>query len=159
MTQPLEALGKRFSFNSRLLALATEGFEDQHWSFRPETGGNSALWILGHVASARRGMLRMIGETVEEDEWEKGFRRGAQPEDASYLPAADFVREFHSTGEALAAGLAALSEEVANSPSPREFPDGSKTIGDALHFLYFHETYHLGQIGLLRRLAGLDGFI
>jgi uncharacterized damage-inducible protein DinB len=37
-------------------------------------------------------------------------------------------------------------------------PDGSDTVAGVLHFLYFHETYHLGQLGLLRRMNGLDPF-
>lgn len=159
MTQPLEALGKRIRFNNHLLTLATEGFGESHWSFRPETGGSSALWILGHLASSRRVMRRLAGDAVEESDWEKFFRRGTRPEDATYPPTDEFVQEFFSSGEALAGHLATLPEDVASGASPIEFPDGSKTVEEALHFLYFHETYHLGQVGLLRRLAGLDGFI
>jgi len=31
--------------------------------------------------------------------------------------------------------------------------------GAQLHFLHFHEAYHAGQLGLLRRMAGKDGAI
>ncbi|MCH9008517.1 hypothetical protein IIA29_11025 [candidate division KSB1 bacterium] len=37
--------------------------------------------------------------------------------------------------------------------------DEKETVGEKLSFLHFHETYHLGQIGLLRRLAGKEGVI
>ena len=36
-------------------------------------------------------------------------------------------------------------------------PDGSATVAGALGFLAWHESYHLGQLGLLRRLAGKPG--
>jgi uncharacterized damage-inducible protein DinB len=36
---------------------------------------------------------------------------------------------------------------------------GKETVGDQLAFLQFHEAYHIGQAGLLRRLAGKDGAI
>ena len=32
-------------------------------------------------------------------------------------------------------------------------------LGDRLSFLQFHETYHAGQTGILRRLAGKKGAI
>ena len=39
----------------------------------------------------------------------------------------------------------------------RKFPDGSATIAGGTHFLYLHETYHLGQLGLIRRQSGKSG--
>jgi hypothetical protein len=41
----------------------------------------------------------------------------------------------------------------------RSFPDGSSTLQGGAHFLHFHETYHIGQTALLRRLAGKPGAI
>lgn len=32
-------------------------------------------------------------------------------------------------------------------------------VGERLAFLQFHESYHAGQVGLLRRLLGKDGVI
>ena len=66
---------------------------------------------------------------------------------------------FHSAGDRMTEHFGAMTEEATAAPSPRDFPDGSKTLGDALHFMYFHETYHLGQIGYIRRMEGLPGFI
>ncbi len=34
-----------------------------------------------------------------------------------------------------------------------------ETVGQRLAFLQFHEAYHIGQIGLLRRLLGKPGAI
>jgi hypothetical protein len=41
----------------------------------------------------------------------------------------------------------------------REFPWGTKDLSGGMHFLHFHESYHLGQIGLIRRMAGRPGLI
>lgn len=160
MTKTLEALGKRLRFNGNLLQLATDGFGDTQWGARPEAGANSAHWVLGHVTWARLGMLRMAGEAVEEESWEAAFGRGAKPDDGSgYPPVEELVERFGTAGERLYEVLSQMDEEKAQSAVPFELPDGSKTVEDGLHFLYFHETYHLGQIGYIRRLGGLKGFI
>ena len=40
----------------------------------------------------------------------------------------------------------------------REFTSGERkmTVGQRAFFLYFHETYHVGQAEVFRRLAGKD---
>jgi len=38
-------------------------------------------------------------------------------------------------------------------------PPLTGSVGDALIRLHYHEGYHNGQIGLLRRIAGKDGAI
>ncbi len=56
--------------------------------------------------------------------------------------------------------LASLSDEnlAAAAPfSPRNDPD--ETVGSLLTLIAFHQAYHTGQTGLLRRVAGHDGAI
>src|SRR5208337_2223008 len=61
----------------------------------------------------------------------------------------------------LIAALAAISEETLSLPVPEALrrPPLTGTVGEALARLAFHEGYHNGQIGLLRRLAGKPGAI
>ena len=57
-------------------------------------------------------------------------------------------------------GLAALTAEqfAAKAPfSPRDRDD--ETIGSLLGILVFHQSYHVGQLGVLRRAAGLEGSV
>jgi hypothetical protein len=45
------------------------------------------------------------------------------------------------------------------TPEQLAHGDANGTLGDKLGFLQFHEAYHAGQIGLLRRLVGKEGKI
>ncbi|MEM1450250.1 MAG: DinB family protein [Planctomycetota bacterium] len=160
MATELERIAKRFDFNGKLLHAAIDGFPDEAWAYTPDEGGNTAHWILGHIVFARRGTLRMAGAEVAPESWEDAFTRGATPDGtAGFPPIADLVAAFHAAGAALADQIASMDEETANGPAPREFPDGSDTLAAALDFMQFHETYHLGQLGLIRRANGLPGFI
>jgi uncharacterized damage-inducible protein DinB len=50
-----------------------------------------------------------------------------------------------------------LTPEQLVKPLGRTLPDGSDTTEGALRFLAWHEAYHFGQLGMLRRLAGKPG--
>ena len=43
-----------------------------------------------------------------------------------------------------------------SAPAPRDFPVPDKTIRGAINFLAYHEAYHLGQMGYLRKWLGKD---
>lgn len=160
MNAPLAPLAARYLFNHRMLAVVVADFKPEDWRFAPERGGNSPHWLLGHVVASRRGFLRAIGEPLEKEAWEKSFDRGAKPGDTTGWPEPEALKkEFESLGVRLARSLRGMDAAEAAKPFPVAMPDGSKDREGALHFGYFHETYHLGQLGYLRRLRGLPGFI
>ncbi|HYX50153.1 MAG TPA: DinB family protein, partial [Ktedonobacteraceae bacterium] len=56
--------------------------------------------------------------------------------------------------ERIASALSKMDE----ASLAREYGSGDRktTIGQRVFFLYFHETYHVGQTELFRQLAGKD---
>jgi uncharacterized damage-inducible protein DinB len=157
----LAGLGRRYAFNERVLAAASEGFSDADWARAPGPhGGNCAHWLLAHLVRTRRELLRALGEEAAREAWEGGYGRGSASVLHAETPApAALAGEFARQGARLAERLATLSPEHADRPFLYPLPDGGRSLADGAHFLYFHETYHLGQIGLLRRIAGKAGFI
>ena len=155
---PLESLAQRFAFNEKFLDMLTADFEDRDWLHR-EGEANHAQWLLGHLAATRRWALREMGRNIEEEAWEKHFGMGAKstPQSDDISPA--MLREsFIKIGDMLRRHLSALDATQA-AAAFRTFPDGSSTLQGGAHFLHFHETYHLGQIGLIRRLVGRRGVV
>ena len=70
------------------------------------------------------------------------------------------VEQFRALRKPIEEGLEAITDEAlaAEAPfSPTDNPD--ETIGSLLAGLSFHEAYHAGQIGLLRRIVGKQGAI
>jgi|RhiMethySRZTD1v2_1073278.scaffolds.fasta_scaffold08458_13 hypothetical protein len=155
---PLEELASRFRFNEKALALAVDGFGPSDWLHTVAGATSHAYWIVGHLALARRNLLRGTGYEHPVAAWERAFVRGSKPGPAATdPPPAALLEDIVESGRLLAAHLPALTPEEAASPYPRTFADGSSTKGGAAHFLYWHEAYHLGQLGLLRRAAGKSG--
>jgi hypothetical protein len=153
---PLAALARRFAFNDGFLDKLTADFTEHDWLAR-HGEANHAQWLLGHLAATRRWALRELGRVTDELAWEKHFGMGARPTAESDDIAPALLREaFLKKGAQLASHIATLTEAQAAAPF-RPFPDGSNTLGAAMHFLHFHESYHLGQLGLIRRLSGKPG--
>ncbi len=156
--RPLADLEARLRHDGRLLASLAEGMGPSDWRHRPEHGGNSAAWILGHVARYRRVLLRRLGGPLEEAPWEAEFAPGKPCRDASvYPPAAALLADVERTGDLLCARVAALTAEEAAAPWGSTLPDGSSTIEGGARHLVFHEVYHLGQLGYLRSVRGKPG--
>ena len=157
---PLADLGRRFLFNQNVLDMAGGGLTPEQWAATPPGGGNNAHWILGHIATTRRSLRRKLGEDLPKEAWEEAFGYGAQPAGTEGYPSVEALREdFATSGEKLGSQLAELDAAAVAQPWGSTFPDGSDTLGGGVGFLYFHECYHLGQVGLLRRMNGLEGFV
>ena len=129
----------------------------------PENGGNCLNWVLGHTVLTRGAILMLAGTPpVLTGERLVAYRRGGHPEGTEgFVDLATLRGWLDDTQQQLIPALAALSEEDVECPVPEEQrrPPLTGSIADALIRLHFHECYHCGQIGLLRRLAGKEGAI
>ncbi len=160
MAAEFERLAKRFVMNSGLTKNILDGFETSDWLYRPEAGGNTAHWLIGHLALYRRILRRKLGETFAEDGWEPYFTPRNETDHTQDYPAAiELLDDFMRSRKPLTELFASLTEEQADADWGREFPDGSTTILGGAFFLHFHETYHIGQLGYIRRLLGKPGLL
>lgn len=158
MSYESESLSHRFEFNTKILGSLTQDFTDDDFHFMSANGGNPCIWILGHIVLYRRVMIRRLGETIGESSWEEFFYRNTKAEQLDRYPSAnELLTVFQKNLQPLQTRLTNLSDEGAKSDWGRKFPDGSETVLGGLNFLHFHESYHLGQIGYLRRLLGKPG--
>ena len=122
----------------------------------PDAGGNCVNWVLGHIIASRAQMMGLLGRdsTFGAENLER-YKRGTSGTAAAggYLPLGTLVSELDRSQEALATALAAATPEQLAAAR------GEDTVFGALAFLQFHEGYHIGQLGLLRRLVGRAGQI
>jgi uncharacterized damage-inducible protein DinB len=103
-------------------------------------------------------VARLLGLPPADAPWEKWFGRGTSPAGvpADLYPRV-LVQAFHAAHQAMLGRWEAFTAEDGAKPFGRTLPDGSDTIGGGIRFLAWHEAYHLGQLGLLRRIAGRPG--
>ncbi len=160
-----DSLAAGFRASQVALQVNLKGVTHEQSLEAPAAGGNCLNWIAGHILAARRTILARLGEPAAGDGEElAAYRRGSQGLSAGdpCLPLDKLLAELKASGERIAALLealdpAALEEplEVAGVPGAPQKP----TVGSFLTFLLFHESYHVGQLGLGRRLLGQPGAI
>ncbi len=74
------------------------------------------------------------------------------PADAPSPPA--LLQALDATGAAIHAALEQASEAQLSAPSPVQLPAVEPTVRGAVAFFGYHEGYHVGQMGYLRKWLG-----
>jgi uncharacterized damage-inducible protein DinB len=145
-----------FKSNQSLLERNLTGLDGSLAAQAPAPGANSANWILGHVVVARRGILGLLGQPQPKDPALAPYGRGGDGQGGA-LSWDDLFAHFGTLGETMAAAIAAVPDW--DKPTLNPALQKEQPLEQVLAFLYMHEAYHLGQIGLVRKLVGLEGGI
>jgi len=157
-----EKLLKMFKINYQATKVNIEGISDEASLIRPRPAGNNVNWVFGHIIASRKLILELVGEeAVLTPDEAFPYRRGAGEKDIPNLTPFSRLKEAFSLSQtSLKRGMQKLSDNDLNSVLDKdESREQESTLQDSLSFLQFHETYHVGQLGLLRRLIGIEGAI
>ena len=116
--------------------------------------GNCFNWILGHVLVHRDIMLELLGEsTLLGPKEHKLYGIESEP-----LTTEDDAVDFDQLLETARLSARELRDAISNASedlfSSIFNEERGMTIQDRVEFLIWHETYHLGQLEILRQLAG-----
>lgn len=129
------------------------------WTFQQTPEDNHALWVMGHLAMTDAwlaGEIGITGVSVPES-YHKLFGMGSKPgASATDYPSAAEVRGVFSEcrGATLAWLESATPEQL--SVSLKEKSGGfADDVLDAFLKMAWHEGWHCGQLGTLRRALGL----
>jgi uncharacterized damage-inducible protein DinB len=118
---------------------------------------NCFNWVLGHLLSNRRTVLRLLGDeqTIPEAQIAR-YEYGSEPvtgEEEGVLSVEALLALLDKAQAQIARRLDAISdEELARPMLP--FGTRERTLGEWLFFFYFHDCYHVGQTEILRQAAG-----
>lgn len=154
-----DAISTHYQLTYRTIAMNTEGMSHEDSIRQPSPGGNCANWILGHLIAVQNEVMKLLGEAPV---WEDGaLQRTARPI-TTPEEAIDWDvmrRQLMESEERCIAAIDRLAPEKLDEPGYPNPLGGELTFGGLLNFFAFHQVYHAGQIGMSRRLGGLDGAI
>ena len=152
-------LQRQLGFNQFAIEKNLDDLTDDEALQTPIAGASSLNWVLGHILATRRYLHQMTGTDTP---WETGaldvYNQGTSPDSASAVPLATLLGHFAASQTMLMQGLSAMNE-ADMQVEPKDVPLGEKTKAESFSGLAFHEAYHAGQLGVLRRAAGKDGAI
>jgi uncharacterized damage-inducible protein DinB len=156
-----QTLITQLNVTSHVLKRNVEGLTHQDSLRRPQPAGNDMNWVLGHVVKTRQQFLKMLGggSPVPDSKYDAyGEEPLTDPKKAIKLE--ELLRDYDAMQKPLLDTLAKLpSAKLAEKApfSPTGNPD--ETLGSLLAAFVFHESYHMGQLGLQRRLCGKPGVL
>jgi uncharacterized damage-inducible protein DinB len=157
-----EELAAAFARNFNIVKSQTNGLTHADSLLQPPFRGNCLNWVLGHILDTRNGVLKVLGEmpVLSEGDRARPYGHGSEPvcsDGEGVLTLEQLLKKLESSQSAIEAGLKRISpEELARETRDHR---GPVTVGQRLFFLYFHETYHVGQTELLRQLAGTNDHV
>jgi len=132
---------------------------DDLWR-QPEPRSNALQWLLGHVTRYRCMLLARCDPKASPFPWGEAFARGGAPgPQEREVPFAELLRCFRETSTRLMERLPELTADELAASLGRKMPQGDSTLRGMVAFTPFHEAYHLGQIGYLRKLFGYASLI
>lgn len=124
---------------------------------QPNGTENPMLWIGAHMTQVRAQFCGVLATNIEFP-W-AGFKRGDTRTDPATWPEyAEVARIYDESHAVMLAGLETLTPEWLAEPKGR-LPGVSDDRFGTLALMGLHESYHCGQISLIRRALGLPGLV
>ncbi len=149
-----EKLIGAFAFNLNIIKHQTDGLTHADSLVQPPFHSNCLNWTLGHLAETRNLILKTLGQDpVLTDAQAERYGYGSQPvtcEEPGVVPMEQLLAAIERAQEDIAAGLRGASPEELGRVI--KFAGSDMTVGEKIFFLYFHETYHTGQLEMLREM-------
>ena len=152
---PLEFVARSFEANTPLFAQALDGVTDEEMRRAPSDHNSSMLWLAGHLVRGRGRTLIALG--LSADPWDL-FGRGTHINaSAKYPTRQEILHQWAEYSGQLHHALRGLSDadiKKKAAPSPPNPPSLDGSVGGIVAFLAFHESYHMGQLGYVRKWLG-----
>jgi len=147
-------LAKVLRLNTELLLNCLDGLDDATATRRLTSSTNSIAFLLAHVTDTRHYIASLIGAPTDNP---LGFLANARSLDdiAELPPISSLVEAWERISAHLAVEIERLDTPRLLATVTERFPGGDGSLLGALAFLVQHDTYHIGQLGLLRRQLGL----
>jgi uncharacterized damage-inducible protein DinB len=144
--------------NLGIIKAQTEGLSHADSLLQLPFRGNCLNWVLGHITDNRNTMLRLLGEeSILSEAHAARYGYGSEPvcgDGDDILTLEQLLAAMEQSQSTLAARLETITpEELAREE--QSFL-GTTTLGQLIFFLFWHESYHVGQPEYLRQLAGKD---
>lgn len=147
-----------FGYNSQIIKAQTNGITTEESLLQLPFRANCMNWVLGHIGVYRQSALLSVGGEPIWDEASWGiYGTGSSPlvDAAVAYPMEKLLADLDTLQQRTGELLTALPE--ATLLEAKEYPYiGVQPMQVWLNGLVWHETYHVGQLEVLRQLAGKD---
>jgi len=148
-----------YARNVEIIKMQTENITQEESLIQLPFRSNCMNWVVGHVLTNRCNILNLLdAEDLRPGIDLDHYERESDPvlgEAEGVLLLEDLIRHLEESQLRLTAALESETEESLQRLAPyRDRPE--REVAFWLFFLYFHDSYHVGQTEILRQAAGKD---
>jgi hypothetical protein len=137
--------------NSRLFVNCFDGMNDMLTTGRVSDDTSSFLFVASHLVDARAYLVSLTGGAVSHPLVER-LRSVETVESLPDPPGLDDLRAaWLSLSNELLRQIPALTQSNLRQASPDPMPVADPSVLGALAFLLQHESYHVGQLAMLKK--------
>ena len=154
MTDRLRTARTLLETNTRLVRNALAEVSEPEARLRPNERTNHIAFLACHPLEARFFLLEMIGGRASNPHGPL-LEGAAGIEDVpAFPPLAGLLRAWRDLDEQLRRRLDELTDEDLDAPCAQIFPVDDRTLLGGISFLVQHDSYHVGQLCLVRKYIG-----
>jgi uncharacterized damage-inducible protein DinB len=154
MDPRLAPLAAILDLNTQLLKNCLEGVDDVLARRRPTPDTNHLAFLTAHLADARHFLASTLGLPLDNPLAHLEYGKTLD-EIGELPPLAELVSAWETISAHLARAMPALSAAKLDASSGLRFPVADQSVLGAVSFLVQHDSYHVGQMALIRRELGL----
>lgn len=156
-----EQLAESYALNARLVKMHADGLSHEDSLAQSPFNINCMNWVIGHMLVARDRALKLLNQmpilTDAERERYETESNPVKADEAGVIRLERLLSLLEQQQERVAQGLSDASEALLDEQ--RQSGQHSTSVAHQLFGLYFHDTYHTGQVDLLRQVAGKNDHI
>lgn len=151
------SMGQSYGNTQWLIKKHADGLSHADSVIQPPFQANCFNWVLGHILAGRNEALSYLGApTLWKEEEIALYKTGSAPitEAKQGLLLGRLLADLDETQELIVARLGQISPEDLAEIVDTRF--GKRPVGQHIAGLHWHETYHTGQLEILRELTSSD---
>jgi uncharacterized damage-inducible protein DinB len=154
MKEGLANIEGMFKFNTDVVNKAIADVDAEHWFRKPGDDSNHLMWVMGHLVVHRGHTLKTLGVDWNVS-WAPLFARGAERLADNEYPSAEEMRAaWNQVSTELSDALRTAAADRLAGDAPKGPPSFDGKVSGSVAFLAYHDTYHAGQVGYLRKWLG-----
>lgn len=114
---------------------------------------NPIKWVAGHILNTRITLLSLLTGVAPDQNFNKIFGKGSSNKIESSFPTISEIKlKWDIVSSELAECLKNTPSEKLLSPPPFQTSIPDKTMHGLITYMASHESYHIGQLSILKKL-------
>jgi uncharacterized damage-inducible protein DinB len=152
---PAAHWSRLFALNADLLLNTLDGLSEEQANSAVVPEGNTIAFLVAHVTDSRHYLATLLGHPLP-NPLEASLAGARSLAEVRTMPALATLRAaWVAVSRHLEAVLGSCDRARLEQPTAQRLPGSDGTLDGAVAFLLQHDSYHLGQIAMLRRHHGL----